>query len=643
MGRGKNNRPRRRSSLNNNSIGLQPILPTAAAATKSLHQPGIKNIINYHNNSNIFTPNNNHFNAVNNNLLPIQNNNNPGSDTQEVLDVIEFHWKNLSLELKSFLLKNPQELSLNRFVDFWSSPIRIESTYPNIAASICGCSWYLALNYMSICKIVEARALILNGCFLQQCYNKPIEEIAAIASPFNGPPRPDDFQQSLPFFTDGLLAISSEARMSCFLRTKVSSDYQRRMSFATQTTQTKKKVQDYVNQISSDWDNNGSNAAGAVKRKNIEAMRRRRASLELGLMGCGGSDSGEGSSTNEDSSFIDIVLVDGITQRETKMRYGITMTLKSLFKKYAEDRNLSLRRLRFTYEGRTLFLSSVGSKTPQDLGMKDLDCITVIDNQGASVVATSSSLSSSLHVGKEEDVSGSSSSDDSKSSFSTRSNEATRNSRGNRNSKSKSKAQCYRRASWAGPELLGEEEKLKLQHSRHLSRVIAEAAPRFEQIRQKLNALNLSCTPPKVKGRRKKFPVERRLPLLPVKNNPNNNDEGGKAGVPYYAVHVGAAENLYNTNKKYSSSPPSNNNSNNKAISIDLHGRTREEALSDLNAKLPEWIDVAMRGSYPFITLVIIVCGGGNQILSEAVEGWIKGSENVAKAPQKKYSRRRSV
>lgn len=48
--------------------------------------------------------------------------------------------------------------------------MRVENTSPNIAASICGCSWYLALNYMTIGQVVEARALILNGCFLQQCY-----------------------------------------------------------------------------------------------------------------------------------------------------------------------------------------------------------------------------------------------------------------------------------------------------------------------------------------------------------------------------------------------------------------------------------------------------------------------------------------
>merc|ERR1719232_1909245 len=70
----------------------------------------------------------------------------------------------------------------------------------------------------------------------------PIEEIATVSQSVSG----EDFRTRLPFFTDGLLAISSEARMSDFLRNKVSSDYQRRMSFATQTPRSRRKVQDYV-------------------------------------------------------------------------------------------------------------------------------------------------------------------------------------------------------------------------------------------------------------------------------------------------------------------------------------------------------------------------------------------------------------
>jgi hypothetical protein len=87
---------------------------------------------------------------------------------QEVLDVIEFHWKNLSMDLKNFILGNQHELTLQKFVNYWRT--RPEASSKTIAASSCGCSWYLALNYMSIGKYSEARGLLLNGSFLQQCY-----------------------------------------------------------------------------------------------------------------------------------------------------------------------------------------------------------------------------------------------------------------------------------------------------------------------------------------------------------------------------------------------------------------------------------------------------------------------------------------
>lgn len=55
-------------------------------------------------------------------------------------------------------------------MEFWSSSeTRIESSRGRIAASISGSSFFLALNYTFIGKIVEARALILNGAFLRQC------------------------------------------------------------------------------------------------------------------------------------------------------------------------------------------------------------------------------------------------------------------------------------------------------------------------------------------------------------------------------------------------------------------------------------------------------------------------------------------
>ena len=67
---------------------------------------------------------------------------------------------------------------------------------------------------------------------------------------------------------------------------------------------------------------------------------------------------------------------------------------------------------------------------------------------------------------------------------------------------------------------------------------------------------------------------------------------------------------------------------------IDLHGFTKDEALERLNLSLVEWVDAAMHGSYPWVIPAVIVCGGGNQILSETVENWIRDNKNVANAPK---------
>jgi len=514
----------------------------------------------------------------------------PGSTPEEINDAINFHWKNLSIELKTFLLKDPSQLSLSKFVQYWTTPSRIENTSPNIAASICGCSWYLALNYMSINKVVEARALILNGCFMQQCYNKPIDEIIQLSNSAQG----EHFREELPFFTDGILAIASEDRMSNFLRNKVSSDYQRRMSFATQTKATKNKVADYVNQISSDWDT----GRGIGEKQKLE--RRRRATLD-----CLPAD-----------EFIEIKLVDSKSKEESVMRYGKTFPLKALFKKYAEDNNLSLRELRFSYEGRTLFLSSVGSKSPQDLGIANLDDIVVTNNSAtAATAAQEESSSSSSDESKKENAQPKPKSSTSKGA------KKKRNKRG-------------RRASWDGPSSpMNEEERLKLIHSRQLGRVFNEASSQFELIRQRLNALTLQRTPTKVKKSRKK--LSKVDPLsFPCMNNPSNEGIGGKAGVPFYNVHVGEADNLYKITQPLQGM---------KSMSIDLHGYTKEEALAELDSKLPQWVDTAQRGGYPFVIPAVIITGGGNQILSEAVDQWIKSNEYIAKAPKNKFRRRRAT
>jgi hypothetical protein len=93
---------------------------------------------------------------------------------QDVQEAIDYHWKILPSSIREFILADPNSLSLQRFVSFYSMPEHIDNTSRNVAASICGCSWYLALHYMFLGKFAEAKGLILNAAFLQEVYNVSI-------------------------------------------------------------------------------------------------------------------------------------------------------------------------------------------------------------------------------------------------------------------------------------------------------------------------------------------------------------------------------------------------------------------------------------------------------------------------------------
>jgi DNA-nicking Smr family endonuclease len=99
-------------------------------------------------------------------------------------------------------------------------------------------------------------------------------------------------------------------------------------------------------------------------------------------------------------------------------------------------------------------------------------------------------------------------------------------------------------------------------------------------------------------------------------------DTGRKAGKTVFPVLVGHQDYLYKSSKytRHLQSTP---------YTIDLHGCTREEALIKLNNSLPFWINEAMKESLCTVE-VNIIAGGGNQIVAEAVEHWIREKRNVA-------------
>ena len=177
-----------------------------------------------------------------------------------------------------------------------------------------------------------------------------------------------------------------------------------------------------------------------------------------------------------------------------------------------------------------------------------------------------------------------------------------------------------------------QEEKSKKIWMDKMARVFVEAEPKFKEIRQKLNEMKLKCS--KKKTRSPRAIQTKQVPAVfqPVDNPPEDGVKG-KAGKTQFIVNVGETSNLYKSTKSTSSRGRRQDD-----IMIDLHGFTAKEALSKLDESLPSWIETAMKGTYPFVIPVKIVCGGGSQILAEVVEKWIKQNDNVANAPRNMYS-----
>jgi DNA-nicking Smr family endonuclease len=398
--------------------------------------------------------------------------------------------------------------------------------------------------------------------------NKPVSEIATLCTSTGDITLNNfEFKQALPFFHDGLFACSSRENMSAFLRTKLTP------TFVAQTSQAKKQAQNYVDYISSSWGDQGADKDPA-----------------------------------SDSEEIEVILVDSDSDERKTLTIRSTSTLKALFNQYADERGVSLRSLRFSYDDKTLFLSSIGQKTPNDLGIKSRDMIVVTEQKQEAPESTNSKSKANR-----------------RGSNSPGSGGMTR-----RKSMDDGKPRGNRRASWTGCSIdTSSVEFLKLKHSRKLTFLFEEAEPIFAKIRQELNVLSIERSKPK-----------RRITMsrpAPVSNEPMydavSDGLGGKAGKVFFNVNVGQVENLYKTSKTGTSL-------NRSKLSIDLHGHTKDEALAKLDECLPAWMDTAMQGEYPFVVPVLIVCGGGAQILSETVERWIKDNDGVANAPKKLMSRR---
>ena len=168
-------------------------------------------------------------------------------------------------------------------------------------------------------------------------------------------------------------------------------------------------------------------------------------------------------------------------------------------------------------------------------------------------------------------------------------------------------------------------------HSKAMEPVLHELRPQLKVIRDKLTALSLQ----------KSLPGSGRLHNIAKREKENVSIEStesvskedsycGKEGKSFYPVLVGEVTHLYKTSKlSLRKSKPFQ-----RITTLDLHGCSKDEALEMLQKGLHEWVDEAMKGEHPFVIPVNIICGGGNQILSEVVAQFIRDNPQVANRPR---------
>ena len=365
----------------------------------------------------------------------------------------------------------------------------------------------------------------------------------------------------LPYFFAGFEATRSTNVMYNFLQKSLPKEYQQMLgSFVNMSS--KSKVMNFVGSISQDWESQ---------------------SLKSSLT----------RSLQSNSIDDDITLVIG----GDTFQASPSMPLKAVFNEYSAKKLVSLKSLRFTYEGKTLFLSTAGKKTPDELGMLDNDVIEVHSNLEATLLNNKNEVTK--NVKKEA-----------------------------RHKQKKKKTGTKSKKGSSKIKISKSDEEHKQDHSRILSQIFEEADPKFKLIRQQLNAMSLFKQQRKTKAQRVK-PKQVHADFV---FNPSSEGLGSKAGRSRFVVNVGEIGNLYKSSKSF------DHVSAQTSSVIDLHGCTQEEALFKLNSGLEDWNEKAMLGSYPFIHSVTIICGAGGQVLSELVEKWIKDKPNVSNAPKIKYS-----
>lgn len=154
------------------------------------------------------------------------------SVTQESMN---YHWGVMPTGAKDFIL-NPNRLGENdgfigvrELAAYWSAPGRRGHAVSDAASSLCGASLYLALIYIRMGRYGEARALVINGCFLHQCFirSTPIGHIQGLCSELS-----DDREilAQLPQCLEGFCAVETPQKMERYAKKYLPPEYRQLMT-----------------------------------------------------------------------------------------------------------------------------------------------------------------------------------------------------------------------------------------------------------------------------------------------------------------------------------------------------------------------------------------------------------------------------
>lgn len=291
------------------------------------------------------------------------------------------------------------------------------------------------------------------------------------------------------------------------------------------------------------------------------------------------------------------------TKHIVRLRSG--HTFKTLVILLAHEVKTDSTFIRITHNETPLFSSACANRKIEDLEICDGSTMTYFDAQHLRSAAQDVKPDSSVN------------------NSSRKKSKSKRVGRG-------SKTQKKRNSNVQPSYISSTEENAKERHSKLLTTLFEEAEPVFKEIRKYLNDLaNIQ----KSNNHSKKRTMST-TKVQPKTNNPSNVGIGNSPGQIMFPIVVGNVDDLYKSSKRSSGRKHSQSKNGTRRLSIDLHGCTTDEALKALNESLPQWIDSAMRGSHPFVEVVDIITGSGKQILSEAVEGWIKTKQQVARRPK---------